>query len=101
VERTGPYGDRVVGGERYLAFLADAVPEHYANDVHLIVAAADGRAGFARVTEHLRYTDKEFHLEESYVFALDAEARLERVEVFCQFPEADPGGFGSARDLGA
>lgn len=92
VDRVGPFGDRVAGRERYLAMLEEAVPADYGNDVHLVTYAADGRAAFARVTEHLAFPAQTLHLEEAYVFGLDAEGRVTRVEVFWQTPQFDPGG---------
>ena len=73
VERIGPFGDRVAGRDRYLAMLEEAVPADYRNDVHLVTYAADGRAAFARVTEHLGYPNQTLHLEEAYAFGLDDE----------------------------
>lgn len=96
VVRIGPYGDTVTGRERYLDLLKGTVPSEYANHVHRIVYAQQNRWAFARVTEHLRYADQELHLEEAYAFALDAHGLLERVEIFWQTPQFDPGGFGSA-----
>jgi hypothetical protein len=96
VERTGPFGDRVRGRDRYLELLQGLVPEEYRNDVHQVAYAEDGRSGFARVTEHLRYPDRDHHLQEVYAFAIDEHGLLSRVEVFWQTPQLDPGGFGSA-----
>jgi ketosteroid isomerase-like protein len=96
VERIGPFGDRVTGRERYLAFLAGSVPDRYGHDVHGVVSSPDGRRACARVTEHLSYPDRELHLEEVLWFHID-DGVVARVEVFWQTPEADPGGFGSAR----
>ncbi len=91
VVRVGPFGDEVTGREPYLDLLARSVPEGYGNDVHRITYAAGGRSGFARVTEHLAYPDREFHLEEAYAFELDPAGLICRVEVFWQTPhlEAD------------
>jgi hypothetical protein len=86
VERVGPFGDRVVGRDRYLDLLAGAVPSVYRNDVHRITYAPDGRSGFARVTEHLTYPDRELHLEEAYAFGFDDAGLVSRVEVFWQTP---------------
>lgn len=91
VARVGPFGDRVVGRDRYLAMLEAAVPADYHNDVHLVVYAADGRAAFARVTEHLGYPDQTLHLEEAYAFGLDGGGMVTRIEVFWQTPQYDPG----------
>jgi hypothetical protein len=96
VERVGPFGDRLTGRERYLDFLAGAVPEAYGNDVHGVVSSADGRTACARVTEHLVYPDRALDLEETYWFHLNADGAADRVEIFWQTPESDPAGFGSA-----
>ncbi len=53
-------------------------------------------AAFATVTEHLRYGDQEFHLDEAYAFDLDQHGRICRVAIYWQTPQDDPGGFGSA-----
>jgi hypothetical protein len=91
VERVGPFGDGVVGRDRYLEFLAGAVPPVYRNDIHRVTYAADGRSGFALVTEHLTYPDRELHLEEAYAFVFDDAGLVSRVEVFWQTPADDPG----------
>jgi hypothetical protein len=96
VERVGPFGDVVVGRDRYVDLLRTLVPEAYGNDAHRVTYAPDGRSGFARVTEHLNYPGQEFHLEEAYAFEIDADGLLSRVEIYWQTPELDPGGFGSA-----
>jgi ketosteroid isomerase-like protein len=90
VERVGPFGDRVAGRDSYLAMLEDAVPTDYRNDVHLVTYAGDGRAAFARVTEHLGYPDRTLDLEEAYAFGLDDQGLLSRIEVFWQTPLDDP-----------
>jgi hypothetical protein len=97
VERVGPFGDRLAGRERYVAFLAGTVPEVYGNDVHGVVCSPDGRTACARVTEHLAYPGRSLHLEQAYWFHLNADGAVARVDIFWQTPEADPGGFGSAR----
>jgi len=96
VERTGPFGDRVVGRDRYLDLLQGLVPSEYRNDVLRVTYAPDGRSGFARVTEHLHYPNQELHLEEAYSFDIDENGLLSRVEIYWQTPELDPGGVGSA-----
>ncbi len=96
VERVGPFGDRVLGRDRYLDLLAGTVPPAYRNDVHRVTYAPDGRSGFARVTEHLAYAERELHLEESYSFHLDETGVISLVEVFWQTPGSNPRGFGSA-----
>jgi len=96
VERVGPFGDRVGGRDHYVDLLRGLVPSDYGNDVHRVTVAPDGRSGFARVTEHLRYRDRVLHLEEAYAFVLDDNGLVSLVEIFVQTPDADPGGFGSA-----
>ena len=86
VVRVGPFGDEVTGREPYLDLLARSVPEGYGNDVHRITYAAGRRSGFAWVTEHLAYPDRELHLEEAYAFELDPAGLICRVEVFWQTP---------------
>ncbi|HEY1446339.1 MAG TPA: nuclear transport factor 2 family protein [Acidimicrobiales bacterium] len=90
VERMGPFGDRVAGRDGYLAMLEAAVPADYRNDVHLVSYTVDGRAAFARVTEHLGYPSQTLDLEEAYAFGLDGEGRVSRIEVFWQTPQYDP-----------
>ena len=96
VVRIGPYGDQLSGREAYLDFLRGTVPEDYRNDVARIVGAPNGSAAFATVTEHLRYGDRELHLDEAYAFDLDEHGRICRVAIYWQTPQDDPGGFGSA-----
>jgi len=96
VVRIGPFGDRLDGRDAYLDFLEGTVPADYGNDVLRVVGSADGRAAFARVTEHLRYPEQELHLEEAYVFEVGDDGRIGRIEIFWQTPQDDPGGFGSA-----
>ncbi len=94
VERVGPLGDRVSGRDRYLELLRRSVPEDYGNDVHRIVYAADGRAAFARVTEHLVYPQAAYELEEAYAFELDERGAITRVEVFWQNADVVPSADG-------
>jgi ketosteroid isomerase-like protein len=91
VERIGPFGDRVAGRDAYLAMLERSVPADYRNDIHRVMDAPDGRAAFARVTEHLGYPDRTLHLEEAYLFGLDENGLVARVEVFWQTPQYLPG----------
>lgn len=95
VERVGPFGDRVAGRDRYIALLEEAVPADYRNDVRVVTYAADKRSAFARVTEHLGYPSGMLHYQEAYVFGLDDEGRVNRIEIFWQTPQYDPAGLGS------
>jgi hypothetical protein len=93
MERVGPFGDRVAGRDRYIALLDEGVPADYRNDVHLVTYAPDGRSAFARVTEHLGYPDQMLHFQEAYVFGLDGDGLVCRIEVFWQTPQYDPSGW--------
>jgi limonene-1,2-epoxide hydrolase len=95
VERVGPFGDRVAGRDRYIALLEEAVPADYRNDVRIVTYAPDGLSAFARVTEHLGYPTQALHFQEAYVFGLDDEGRVNRIEIFWQTPQYDPTGMGS------
>ncbi len=96
VVRIGPFGDRLDGRDAYLDFLRGTVPPDYRNDVRRIVGSDDGRAAFARVTEHLRYPEQELHLQEAYAFEVGEDGLISRIEIYWQTPQDDPGGFGSA-----
>jgi SnoaL-like domain len=96
MERVGPFGDRIVGRDGYLDFLRGTVPPDYGNDVRRIVVGPEGRTAFARVTEHLKYGQRQLHLEEAYSFDLGDDGLISRVEVYWQTPELDASGFASA-----
>ena len=95
VVRIGPFGDRLSGRDLFglpPRHRADGLPQRRCPDHR----CPDGSAAFATVTEHLRYDDQEFHLDEAYSFDLDEDGRICRVEIYWQTPRDDPGGFGSA-----
>lgn len=96
VLRIGPFGDQITGRQAYLDFLRATVPSDYGNDVQRIISTPDERFAFAKVTEHLRYEEVEFHLDEAYSFDIGEDGLICRVEVYWQTPQFDPGGFGSA-----
>jgi hypothetical protein len=96
VERVGPFADKITGRDRYVDFLRGTVPSEYRNDVRRIIPASDGRAAFARVTEHLRYGELERSLEEAYSFDIGDDGLISRVEIYWQTPGNHLGGFGSA-----
>ena len=52
-------------------------------------------SAFARVTEHLGYPTQALHFQEAYVFGLDDEGRVNRIEIFWQTPQYDPTGLDS------
>lgn len=96
VLRIGPFGDQLTGRQVYLDFLTATVPSEYGNDVLQVVSSSDGLFAFAKVTEHLRYGEVEFHLDEAYSFDIGDDGMICRVEIYWQTPQFDPGGFGSA-----
>ncbi len=96
VLRIGPFGDQLTGRQVYLDFLRAIVPTDYGNDVRRIISTPDGLFAFATVTEHLRYGEEEYHLDEAYSFDFGEDGLICRVEIFWQTPQNDPGGFGSA-----
>lgn len=90
VERTGPLGDHVRGRASYLDLLRESVPDVYGNDLHRLMYDPDGGSGFARVTEHLGYPERDLDLEEAYFFEIDQRGLITRVEIFWQGPPAGP-----------
>src|SRR6516164_1854749 len=54
-ERVGPWGDRMVGRDRYVEMMAGPLKDGHGTtwDVHQIVYAPDGQSAFARVTANL------------------------------------------------
>jgi hypothetical protein len=96
VLRIGPYGDQLTGRQVYLDFLRTTVPADYGNDVLRIVSTPDGLFAFAKVTEHLRYEEVEYHLDEAYSFEIGEDGLIRRVEIYWQTPQFHAGGFGSA-----
>jgi hypothetical protein len=102
VERIGPWGDRLVGRDRYVEMMAGPnsssstsnIPETRW-DVHRIAYAPDRRSGFARVTAHpARGPLSQF--EETLAFVMDKEGLVTLVEVFWQTPQYALRSSGSA-----
>lgn len=96
VERTGPLGDRVVGRDQYVEYMAGTGPSAPRNDVggttwvvHGFAYAPDRRSGFARVTANITHSGQERQLEEAMVFAMDDEGLVSRIEVFWRTPRFD------------
>jgi hypothetical protein len=93
--RIGPWGDRLVGRDRYVDLMAG--PHGNGNgttwDVHRIVYAPGGRSAFARVTAHLAPGQAPYeHFEQTLAFDIDDDGRVCRVEVFWQTPWLAPTG---------
>jgi len=92
VVRVGPWGDRIVGCDRLVEFMAEGSGTTW--DVHRIVYAPDGQSAFARVTAYpARGGLSQF--EETLAFVMDDEGLVSLIEVFWQTPWAAPPGLGS------
>jgi hypothetical protein len=93
-ERIGPWGDRMVGRDRYIEMISGPLNDGHRTtwDVHQIAYAPDGRSAFARVTAHLApEPGAPFErFEETLAFEMDEEGLVCRVEVFWQTPWLAP-----------
>lgn len=89
IERTGPYGDVVRGRGRYVEFLSAVVRRHpnYALHARRITASADGRRGFAEVTEVLTIDGHPVEYPELLAFDLDEHGRISQVAVYMMRPD--------------
>jgi hypothetical protein len=94
VERIGPWGDPMVGRDRYVEMLAGPLKDGHGTtwDVHQIVYAADGHSGFARVTANLGPGQgMPFErFDQILAFTMDDQGLVCRVEVFWQTPWLPP-----------
>ena len=93
-ERIGPWGDRMVGRDRYVEMMAGPRKDGHGTtwDVHQIVYAPDGQSGFARVTANLGPgLGMPFErFDQILAFTMDDEDLVCRVEVFWQTPWLAP-----------
>ena len=95
-ERIGPWGDRMVGRDRYVEMMAGHLQDGHGTtwDVHQIVYAPDGQSCFARVTANvgpgLGMPFEGF--DQILAFTIDDEDLISRVEVFWQTPWLAPPG---------
>jgi hypothetical protein len=95
-ERIGPYGDRMVGRDRYVDMMAGPLKDGRGTtrDVHQVVYASDGQTGFARVTANLgpglNLPYERF--DQILAFTMDDIGLVCRVEVFWQTPWLAPPG---------
>jgi ketosteroid isomerase-like protein len=87
--RVGPYGDRYVGKDEYLAFIAKLMPSlhGYAMEVHRVTYASEVLA-FAELAETVAVDGKPRRTPEVLVFELNGDGRIARVEVYIQTPRA-------------
>jgi ketosteroid isomerase-like protein len=87
IVRVGPYGDRFVGRDDYVAFLADLMPKlrGYLMEIHRVTHASDVLA-FAELTETVRMDGKAMRTPEVLVFELNGDGRIARIGIFIQTP---------------
>ena len=96
VERIGPWGDLMVGRDRYVEMMAGPLKDGRGTtwDIHQIVYSSDGQTAFARVTANLGpglgMPDERF--DQILEFTMDGEGLVCRVEVFWQTPWLAPPG---------
>jgi len=90
VERIGPWGDRMVGRDRYVETIAGPLRDGRGTtwDVHQIVYAPERESGFARVTANLGPgLGAPFErFDQVLAFTMDEEGLIRRLEVFWQTP---------------
>jgi ketosteroid isomerase-like protein len=87
ITRVGPYGDRYVGRDDYMAFIVDVMPRlpGYAMERHRVSYLGDGLA-YAELSETTTLDGKSMVTSEVLVFALDGDRRIARVDIFIQTP---------------
>jgi ketosteroid isomerase-like protein len=87
IVRVGPYGDRYVGRDEYLAFIADLMPKlrGYSMDVHRVTDATDALA-YVELSETVEVDGTPMRTPEVLVFELGGDGRIARVEVYIQTP---------------
>jgi ketosteroid isomerase-like protein len=85
IVRVGPYGDRYVGRDEYLAFIADLMPrlKGYAMKVERVTHASDALA-FAELSETVEIDGKPMVTPEVLVFAIAGDGRIARVDIYIQ-----------------
>jgi ketosteroid isomerase-like protein len=88
IVRVGPYGDRFVGRDDYMAFIADLMPKlkGYAMKLDRVTYVSDVRA-YAELSETVEFDGTPMRTPEALVFELDGDGRIARVDVFIQTPQ--------------
>jgi ketosteroid isomerase-like protein len=88
IVRVGPYGDRFVGRDDYMAFIADLMPKlgGYAMKLDRVTYVSGTRA-YAELSETVEFDGKPMRTPEVLVFELNSDGRIARVDVFIQTPE--------------
>jgi limonene-1,2-epoxide hydrolase len=84
VVRNGPFRDEYRGRDDYVAFLAELMPTlpGYSMDVTRVTYADDGRLAFAELAETVDVGGSPLRTEESLVFELDADERIEHIDIY-------------------
>jgi hypothetical protein len=101
-ERIGPWGDRMVGRDRYVEMMAGPLKDGRGTtwDVHQIMYAPDKQSAFARVTANLGpglgmpYE----RFDQILAFTMDDNGLVCRVEVFWQTPWLAPSGANASSE---
>jgi ketosteroid isomerase-like protein len=85
--RVGPYGDRYDGREPYLAYISDTMPKlpGYSMALHRVTYASEDLA-FAELSETVELDGQPMVTPEVLRFAMDADGRIARVDIFIQTP---------------
>jgi ketosteroid isomerase-like protein len=83
--RVGPYGDRYAGRDEYLAFIEGLMPrlEGYVMTLDRVTYASDALV-FAELRETVEVDGTPRIIPEVLVFALDADGRIARVDIYIQ-----------------
>ncbi|HEX2384744.1 MAG TPA: nuclear transport factor 2 family protein [Acidimicrobiales bacterium] len=84
VVRNGPFRDEYRGRDDYVAFLAELMPTlpGYSMDVTRVTYSDDGRLAFAELAETVDVGGSPLRTEESLVFELDADERIEHIDIY-------------------
>jgi ketosteroid isomerase-like protein len=88
IVRVGPYGDRFVGRDDYMAFIADLMPKlaGYAMKLDRVTYVSGARA-YAELSETVEFDGTSMCTPEVLVVELDGDGRIARVDVFIQTPQ--------------
>jgi ketosteroid isomerase-like protein len=85
VVRVGPYGDRYIGRDAYVAFLADTMPrlQGYEMRVDRVTYLGDRRA-LAELSETVEMDGTPVRTPEALTFDLDSDGRIAHIEIYIQ-----------------
>lgn len=84
VVRNGPFRDEYRGRDEYVAFLSELMPSlpGYSMDIARVTYTDGGRLAFAELVETVTIDGSPLRTEESLVFELDADERIEHIDIF-------------------